>query len=622
MQNNFLDRLPRSCNWEPPTPPELGREEFFAIDTETQGLDWWDQGYMVGVSICSIERKIPYYLPCGHHGGGNLSKEKVLEWMKRELWNKVLYGLNIRFDVHMIRKFGVDLEAQGNIVADVGHLAALLDDSRMKFNLNDLVEDYLGEEKVGKELDTTRMASYHAGEVAPRAEADVVQVAKLYDIMWPKIEEEGLEEVAELENEVIYAVCEMEKNGAPLDVEKLHQWDEEIEQEYLKIIYELYRMTGYQIAPNSNKDLKKLFQKFNLPMDYTSLGNASFTGAVLSRIDHPAIDLVKKARSFERLRSLYIDPYKQRVGRDGILRYALHQLRSVKEEGEQSYAGTVSGRFSSTAIIKNKVGVNIQQVWKTSKQRKEFGDKYIIRELFKPNPDMLWLSADASQIEYRLFAHYANNPKIIQRYKEDPEYSFHKMVHEQLLVFLPDLSYKRAKDNNFANIYGAGLIKTALMMEFISESQFRELSDSHDYRNPLLDKVREIRKIYKREIPEASKLLSQAARVAEDRGFVKTFLGRRSRFITHSRFHKALNAIIQGGAADIMKRKLVELHKARKFLEIIMRFTVHDEADCDVASEKSAKNVKELLNEQSYPFRVPILWDVNTGNNWMEASDD
>lgn len=617
MQPSLIDNLPRPHSWEPTSPQPL-TGQYYCIDTETDGLSWWEKSRPIGISICSLFSQEGSYYPFGHHGGGNLSESVVKEWAKRELRGKTLFGLNIRFDIHMLREWGVDLEAQGCQFHDVGHMAALLDDSRLQFSLESLVKDYLDQDKVGKDLDTKRMASYHAGEVSPRAIADVVQVAELQEKLWPEIEEQGLEDVAYLESDVIPVVCEMEKNGSLIDMEKLHQWNKDIEQDYLRIIYELYRMTGSQINPKSSKDLKKLFQRLNIPMQYTSLGNPSFTDDILSRVQHPAAKLVQKAKNIDKLRSKYITPYVERVGSDGIMRYALHQLRSIKEEDSKTYVGTISGRFSSTGITRN-VGSNIQQVFKSSKQIAVYGDKYIIRELHIPGKGRYWIAADASQIEYRLFAHYANNPKIIARYRENPEYSFHRMIHEMLIPFKEDLTYKRTKDLNFATIYGAGLLKLALMMGYISQGEWRELSQTRDWNNPLLKEARQIKRIYNRELPEAKDLLEKASEAAESRGYVKTFLGRRSRFETHERYHKALNAIIQGGAADINKRKLVELHKARKDTQLVMRFTVHDEVDGDIPDPRCAEKIKEILNDQSYPFRVPILWDVSVGQNWKEC---
>jgi DNA polymerase-1 len=132
--------------------------------------------------------------------------------------------------------------------------------------------------------------------------------------------------------------------------------------------------------------------------------------------------------------------------------------------------------------------------------------------------------------------------------------------------------------------------------------------------------VREVLDIYRRVVPGADDVLKQAKDQAETEGFVTTILGRRTRFKDGNRSHKAVNAIIQGTAADIMKQKLVEVHAARKDTGFLLRFTVHDEVDGDVPNIEAAKKVEDILNFQSFPLRIPILWDVATGRNWKECA--
>jgi DNA polymerase-1 len=124
---------------------------------------------------------------------------------------------------------------------------------------------------------------------------------------------------------------------------------------------------------------------------------------------------------------------------------------------------------------------------------------------------------------------------------------------------------------------------------------------------------------YDRSFPEMKNLLQTAARLAEQRGYVKTYLGRRARFKDHKRMHKALNRVIQGTAADVMKTKIVELHNERKATGFLMRFTVHDEVDGDAQDEGSTARVETVLNRQSYEFKVPILWETGDGPNWAAA---
>jgi DNA polymerase-1 len=161
------------------------------------------------------------------------------------------------------------------------------------------------------------------------------------------------------------------------------------------------------------------------------------------------------------------------------------------------------------------------------------------------------------------------------------------------------------------------------MLEFITAEQAAALRSRKARRDdPELVQAMEIEKIYNRVLPEVGPLLEQASELARKRGYVRTLLGRRTRFPEKSRLHKALNGVIQGTAADIMKRKLIELHKGRKDTGLSLRYTVHDEVDGDIPDLEHAKRVAGVLNSQSFPeIVVPILWEVGIGQNWAMLKD-
>ena len=622
---DLLDSPEAPNNWVPPTPPQLDGVNEIYLDTETTGLAWWEKDRPIGIAL-GLPSGQCLYLPWAHRGGGNLCEETVKRWAQTELRGKRITNLNTRFDVHMLRSWDVDLEAQGCTVSDVGHYAALLDDHRKSFSLESISQDYLG---IGKEqgLDKTRMASYPAWQVASYAEQDVRLVGLLRDKMWPLLDEQDLQRVRQLEDEVIFVVCEMEKNGALLNHELLDRWIVESEIALTRCLLDIHKLTGFNINPASPQDKTRLFNKLNLPMAHTSKGAASFTDVVLKMIDHPVVRLLQRASKLTSLRSKYLLGYRNALDSHGILRYALHQLRAKKSDADNAgESGTVSGRFSSTEI-QDDVGANIQQVFKVVKQRGSFGyaeddethddEIFIIRKLFVPTPGSLFLSDDAMQIEQRIFASFAKTPSVLKAYRENPLLSFHELIHGLLLPYKPGLTYKRAKDCSFAKIYGAGTIKLAEMLEFITGEEAASMRNIKDWENPKLLPAKEINKIYNTQLPEVPVLLEQAKRLAEDRGYVRTLLGRRARFPGGQRSHKALNSVIQGGAADIMKTKLVELHKARKDTGFLLRFTVHDEVDGDVPNLEAAARVGEILNSQSFPdLAVPILWKGATGQNW------
>ena len=591
-------------SWTPSAPPSLEGLSTVAIDLETTGLKWWEDDRPIGISITTA--KGTQYLPFGH-SGGNLDESIVKEWARRELRGKHLLGLNLKFDLHVMREWGVDLEEQGCSVGDVAHSAALLDDHRQRFSLDRLVRDFLGETKIGLHLDASRFAELHSSEMAPRALADSRQVWDLEKLFVPRLADEGLQRVKLLENQVLWVVCEMEKNGCPLDLEQLETWTAASEQDYLRLLWRIYRASNMNVNPASPQHLALLCRKLQLPITETEDGRPSFTNAVLSAYHHPITDLVCEARKLASLRSKYLLKYQASVDSSGLLRYALHQLRA--DEG-----GTVSGRFSSSALMRH-VGVNIQQVPSVAKQTEAMGPEYLIRSLHRPASGQ-WLSADASQIEYRLFADQAQNPTVLKAYGEDAAMSFHHVVWEQMKAFKPDLLYKDLKTLNFAKLYGGGTARIASMLGLITPDQYATLIRTHaGADHPLLKTANDVMQLYDRVLPEVSVMLHTATHHAQRDGFVTTALGRRAR-LDASQTYKSLNRQIQGTAADVMKLKLVELHAQRKSTGFLLRFTVHDEVDGDCPDSHCAEAVRKILNTQSLETTIPLLWDVSVGKTW------
>ena len=589
--------------WRPDELPSLDGISELGFDTETNGLRWQDGDLPVGLSIAAPELGSAgvgrgRYFPWGHTGGGNLPEERVREWCQRELRDKRLVGLNVRFDAHMMREWGISLLEQGCTFGDVGHYAALLDDNRRSFSLEAVAQTYLRRGKIVG-LSGAHMADYHAAQVTPYARLDAELIVDLLAEMRPLLDAENLIDVAALEDSVIPVVLEMERNATIIDVGKLNRWVLESEIELNKMQWQLVADAGFKCNPAKNGDMIRLFEMQHLPITHFSekTGKPSFDASVMKEVSktNPTVDLAYRVSKLTSLRAKYLVCYSRAVNHKGQLRTSFHQLRA--NEG-----GTVSGRFSSSAPIGGDPtsGVNIQQIFATAKQIAMNGNRWIIRELFIPGTGLFY-GSDAEQIEFRLFAHYSGSEKLYKAYKEDPRTDFHNIVLDIIKPVAPGTTRKLAKDCNFAKIYGAGQAKVAEMLGLTPEEA-----------KPFVD-------AYDGAFPEAGMLMRKAMNAARTRGWVKTMMGRRARFPERQFLHSALNRVIQGSAADIMKKKLVELYNERKRLGLTLRATVHDEVVGDVPDAEAGRLCDEVLDRQTTKTHVPILWGGKVGANWREC---
>lgn len=655
--------LPRTTNapagWQPDALPDLLGETDLRLDFETNGLQWWGGELPVGLAYKFTKSGRSGYCAWGHEGGGNgCTAEQARDWLNA-LRNVHIDNANTKFDLHMSRALGADLTyKRGNTFGDVAHRAALLDDHRFRFGLDQLAKDFLGDDagKLDLQLrDKGNLWRLPAWEIAPYAVHDVELVDALVRITQPELAKQDLLRVLDLEQQIIPVVVEMEKNGVFLDMDLLAQWTASARTEFNEAMYRIYKAVGFHISsPDSSKDIARLFKALSIPItaftgknDKKGNPKPSFTKDVLSRIDHPVIRDLIIAGELADLDSKYLGKYSKTVRADGWIRFNLHQLRVGKDENDKK--GTVSGRFSSAGDDYG--GFNVQQVVSPKKQSdKHWCEKYVVRNLFKPQDGATWLTVDADQIEYRIFAHFSNSKEILDKYNEDvSRYSdaevkrlkigrytdYHDIVQEVLKRAKPDIKRKHTKITNFCKLFGAAEIKFALTLEMISEAQADELYAKYDPNKwrrakygerqeairaePVLQEALSVYDTYDTMFPDAKATLDLAKKTARDRGYVFTIEGRRARFPGKQRTHSALNRIVQGTAADINKRMLVEVYNRREELGLTLRMTVHDEVDADLADPKMLPRIEEVFNQQLIPLKVPILWSAEIGPSWGQA---
>lgn len=635
--------------------PELRGETRACLDFETanepgkDGRCWFDGAYPVGLAWYLPESGRRGYTGVRHTDGNATTPERLVEWLNA-LSNMHIDNAQTKFDMHISRENGADLVKNGNTFGDVQHRIALLDDNRFLFGIDQIAKEFLGADrgKIVLPFGKDRMGDVPAWMVSPYAVEDVVLVNDLVVATDPLIDAEDLRTVLRLEQQVLPVVVEMEKNGAYLDLELLDAWVKQASDAYEEKMWFVRRNTGVDLeSPDSRKNLARVFEKCNIPAEIwhkPDTGNPTFTEDVLKRaaVLHPAIQAVFEAGQLADLNSKYLVKYAKTVRRrDGWIRFNLHQLRNSSDDREGGEKGAVSGRFSSAGDEHG--GFNVQQVVSADKQTtRGWCTDYVIRNLFLPgtpeerasaNPP-LWLTADAKQIEYRIFGAISGAKAILDAYAKDPETDYHDVVQIMLRYAIPDIQRKATKITNFCKLFGAAELKFAWTLGTINDYEFASLDKKYKgVRNkarllrsdeaPLcagLAKALEVYDAYDREFPDAARMVKLAKDTAKSRGYVKTLLGRRARFgHKNHRVHSALNRVVQGTAADINKLMLVDVYNHRHELGLTLRFTVHDELDADVRADANVKAIETFFNKQRLELAVPILWDVGVGKSWGTA---
>lgn len=621
----FNERPKLGSTWKVPEPsdlPYLTGVDKVALDTENTGLNPFEDK-VVGIALSwrspeNLDLK-SLYCPIAH-SEGNMDPSLVHRWLSHVLREKEVVFCNGKYDIQILRQgFSLDLEALGVKPSDVAFKDALVDDNRRAGRkLGQLGERYIGRGKEEFSGDINRMKDYPSWMAAPYAMGDSSLTLEIDEVTEPLIMQDGLDKVRNLENSIIYPVCEIERNGCRLNVELLEQYQQEVKATYENVLMEIFRLTGMMIQIGSGESLHKLFNYLNIaPPPEVEKKKKGQTQAEFAKEDkskskqkyrpysedelqalkHPVIDKVVDARRLDSLRAK-LDKYHEGLHGD-IIRAAFHQLHS--DEG-----GTVRGRFSSSGggDPRSGYGFNAQQVMKTKLQIETGQENWIIRKLFIPDENRMYWSADASQIEYRLAAEMSNAKNIIKAYQENPETDFHGLLQSHIVKYKPTFDNRTITKNvSFAYVFGAGDEQLAITAGIT------------------LQEARELKGICKGIFPEAPPYLKSLASQAEIRGCVSTLYGRRARFGPKDRFYAALNAVIQGSAADIFKVTLKAIYDNRHTLGITkLRQIIHDEFNGDVLpGEVYINRMREFFNEQRVPLKIPILWDLKVGRCWADC---
>ena len=598
------------------TPPEefkdLSKYDEIAIDLETKDPELktmgsgsvTGRGRIVGIAL-AVEDWSGYY-PIAHEGGGNMDEKKVMDYFRTVLnypSRKIFH--NAMYDVCFIRAAG--LQIAGDIV-DTMIAGSLVDENRFRYDLGSMGRDYLGKGKneailtetakewgVDAKSEMYKLPAMYVGEYAER---DAEMTLELWQEMKKEIYAQDIEDIFKLETELFPCLVDMRFLGVRVDVEAAHKLKEQLLAEEKACLQKVKTETQVDVQIWAARSIAQVFEKLRLPFDRTEKTNSpSFTKNFLQNHPNPVVKHIARAREINKAHTTFIDTILKH-SHNGRIHAEINQLRSDS-------GGTVTGRFSYA-------NPNLQQI---PARNKELGPK--IRSLFIPEEGCKWGVFDYSQQEPRLVVHYAAIQNmyaagdVLDAYN-DGDADFHQIVAD-----MAEIPRDQAKTINLGLFYGMG--KNKLQAELgVNKERAEELFRQYHAR-----------------VPFVKQLMDSVMARAQDRGKVRTLLGRLCRFhlwepnqfgihkalpheaalaehgpgIKRAYTYKALNRLIQGSAADMTKKAMIDLHKEG----ITPHIQVHDELDISVSD--NADKIKDIM-ESAVQLEVPNKVDYESGPNW------
>ena len=577
----------------------LEGQEYFAFDTETEGLDPLT-AHLVGMSF-AIRENEAWYVPVP--ASQAQAREVVLRFAPA-LQNPAIQkiGQNIKFDILALRKYGV--KVAGKLFDTM--LAHYLLNPELRHGMDYLAETYLHYKTVpiedligpkGKKQGSMRDVPLEQIKEYAAEDADVT--LRLRNYFAPYLKSEGVEKLfEEIEMPLVYVLAEMEATGVKLDTEALRQSSEVLTMQLASLEQEIHQLAGQEFNINSNRQVGEvLFDKLQLDMKAkkTKTGLYSTSEEVLEKLraKHPIVEKLLDYRGLKKLLSTYLDALP-----------ALIHPETGKIHTSFNQAVTATGRLSST-------NPNLQNI----PVRDELG-REIRKAFIADSDDCLFFSADYSQIELRIMAHLSQDPHMVQAFCEGADIhasTAAKIYNVPLDEVTPDMR-RKAKTANFGIIYGISIFGLAERLS-IPRAEAKELIEG-----------------YFQTYPNVRAYMDESIRVAKEKGYVETIF-KRKRFLPDINSHNAMvrgyaernaiNAPIQGSAADIIKLAMIRIHQRfeEEGLKSRMILQVHDELNFNVYREEFDRVKAIVLDSMEHviPLRVPLIADCGEGQNWLEA---
>lgn len=663
--------------------PSLEGQGAIAFDVESKDpkLKSHGPGYIRGDAyVCGIavgtEAGFRQYYPIAHEIGPNLPTKHVVGWLKEELSraNQIKVGARLIYDLEALHSLGIKVAGP---LYDVQVAEPLLDETRLAYSLEAIAQARLSEGKVQSAMLNWLRTAF--GDVAnikkniwrapsavvgPYAESDVDLPLRIFQVQKKLLEEEGLWELfADVESKLIPMLLAMRLRGVPVDIEHTQKLLKVLIKKQEDGLAAIKDLTG--VAPDvwASDSLATVFKKLGVKVPLTKkTKKPSFRKEWLEAQTHPVAKMIVDARHQDKFRGTFIEGYILNGHVNGKIHAQFNQLKG--DEG-----GTVSGRFSSSLP-------NLQNIPVRTAEGK------LIRQAFIPEEGLTWWKFDWSQVEYRIIAHFAfatgqpGAEEIARRYIEDPDADYHQMVAE-----LTGLARGPAKNLNFGLAYGQGIDLLCANLNVERDEGMRIMAQYHERvpfvkplaalassqanSNGLIKTLLQRRRRFnvwekggtrnkgrmsteedtneymsetnlghfhhaltdeqlKRAQWSDEEILDRDRRGPDDEKYLQALRrnGWRRAFL-----HKALNALIQGSAADVMKTAMVQCWEDGVFTDDLLgapHLTVHDELDGSMDDHnklhvEALAHVKHVM-ETCVTLAVPLVADGGIGTNWGSLS--
>ena len=565
------------------------------------------KGHIAGVAV-AVEGWSGYF-PIGHESNGNMDKKLVFSWLQ-DMFNQAdttFIFHNAMYDICWLRAEG--LTVHGKIV-DTMIAASLIDENRLSYQLNTLSKYYVGTGKdesvlnaaakeygVDPKKDLWRLPAMFVGQYAER---DAESTLKLWQKLETELYQQELWDVFNLETKLFPCLVDMRFKGVRVDLNKADKIKKYLINKEQKILHKIKSLTGVDVEIMAARSIAKAFDKLKLPYDRTAKSKEpSFTKNFLQNHPHELPKAIAEARELNKAHSTFIDSITKHAV-NGRIHADINQIRSDS-------GGTVTGRFSMS-------NPNLQQI---PARHPELGP--LIRSIFIPEGNHKWGSFDYSQQEPRILVHYAKLQNLTGVDEIVDAYNAGDADFHQVVADMAGIERKQAKTINLGLMYGMGKNKLMAELGLMKESAEKLIRQYHT------------------KAPFVKQLMDNVSRKANDRGKIRTLLGRACHFdlwqpvqfgvfkplpleqarkeydepLKRAFTYKALNKLIQGSAADMTKKSMVALYENG----IIPHIQIHDEVDISVESDKQAEDIIEIM-ESAVELKVPNKVDYESGSSW------